>query len=272
MEHARIRTAPIAWPHGAKVAVVWTIIFELFTDDPSPYSIEDAKKALYGGRRGIWRLLDQMDKHHLKASFLINGLAAEKFPEAVVEVKKRGHEIVGYGYTTSRYLSEMKPADEKAEILKTLEILERVTGSKPEGWVSPDLLIGDGTLQVLVDAGMKWNGDFPNDDLPYVVPVGGKKMVILPNSIDCDDREIYGKNLQPPDVFTETFKDSLDVLLREGETHPKMLHATIRCQYFGRAVGTKAVDKSIQYAKSLPRVWFATRSEIAEWWTQQKYS
>jgi hypothetical protein len=32
------------------------------------------------------------------------------------------------------------------------------------------------------------------------------------------------------------------------------------------------VDKALRYGKSLPNVWFTTRTEIAEWWTKQRYS
>ena len=64
------------------------------------------------------------------------------------------------------------------------------------------------------------------------------------------------QNLQPPEVLTDYFTDSLDVLYKEGQTHPKMLNASIRCHYFGRAVGTKAVDKALHYGKSLPHVSF----------------
>jgi allantoinase len=266
LDHAKIRHDPIQWPNGARVAVVWTIIFEL------SYTGEDAKKSLYGGRRGVWRLLDQMDRHEVKASFLVNGYAAEKFPEAVVEIKKRGHEIAGYGYITSSYLSDMKPAEEKSEILKTLDILGKVTGSRPTGWVSPDCFPGDRTLEVLAAEGIMWNGDFPNDDLPYVVKAGGKPMVIIPFSTEVDDYQIYGKNLQPPEVWADTFIDSVNVLYKEGATHPKLQHAAMRCHYFGRAVGTKAVDKAIRYGKSLPKVWFATRTEVAQWWLKQHYS
>ena len=182
LDHAHMRRDPIQWPNGARVAVVWTVIFELFPGPTATYSAEVAKQTLFGGRRGVWRLLDQMDRHQVKASFLVNGYAAEKFPEAVVEIKKRGHEIAGYGYTTTRYLSDMKPDEEKREILKTLEILGKVTGSRPVGWVSPDCFPGDRTLEVLAGEGILWSGDFPNDDLPYVVKIGGKPMVIIPFS------------------------------------------------------------------------------------------
>jgi len=272
LEHAKIRKDPIQWPNKARVALTLSVIFELFPGPGGPYTAELAKQTLFGGRRGVWRLLDQLDRHQVKASFLVNGYAAEKFPEAVVEIKNRGHEIAGYGYTTTRYLSDMKPDEEKAEILKTLDILQKTTGTRPVGWVSPDCFPGDGTLDVLAAEGIMWNGDFPNDDLPYTVKVGGKPMVIIPFSVEADDYQIYGKNLQLPDVWAQYFIDGLDVLYKESATHPKMMHAAIRCHYFGRAVGTKAVDRAIQYAASQPHVWFATRTEVAKWWTQQKYS
>jgi peptidoglycan/xylan/chitin deacetylase (PgdA/CDA1 family) len=276
LQHAKVRTEPIKWPNDARVAVTWTVIFELYSEvAPDPtwgYGIEDAKKALYGGRRGVWRLLDQFDRHQMKASFLINGYAAEKFPEAVVEIKKRGHEIVPYGYSSPRRLETMKLEQEKADIVKTLDILHKLTGAKPTGWVSPDQFPSNNTLDLLAAEGMTWNGDFPNDDLPYVVQAGGKSMVIIPFSRECDDYEIYGKNLEPPQVFADYFSDSLDVLYKEGATFPKMMNACIRCQYFGRPVGTKALDNALHYGKSLPHVWFATRSEIADWWVKQNYS
>jgi peptidoglycan/xylan/chitin deacetylase (PgdA/CDA1 family) len=272
LQHAKVRTEPIQWPNNARVAVIWTVIFELYSEIAPGYGIEDAKKALYGGRRGVWRLLDQFDRHQMKASFLVNGYAAEKFPEAVVEIKKRGHEIVPYGYSSPRHLETMTLEEEKADMAKTLAILEKLTGTKPTGWVSPDQFPSDNTLDLIAAEGMVFNGDFPNDDVPYVVKAAGKDIVIIPFSRECDDYEIYGKNLEPPQVFADYFSDSLDVLYKEGATFPKLMNACIRCQYFGRPVGTKALDKALRYGKSIPKVWFANRSQIAEWWKKQNYS
>ena len=271
LDHARIRRDPIQWPNSARVAITLSVIFELFPGEGGPYSAELAKQTLFGGRRGVWRLLDQLDRHQIKASFLVNGYAAEKFPEAVAEIHRRGHEIAGYGYTTTRYLSTLSPEEERGDILKTLDILQQVTGTRPVGWVSPDCYPGDHTLEILASQNILWNGDFPNDDLPYVVKVAGKPMVIIPFSVEADDWEIYGKNLQLPDVWADYFRDGLDVLYRESETHPKMMHASVRCHYFGRAVGTKALDRALHYGASLPHVWYATRTEVAQWWLAKKF-
>jgi peptidoglycan/xylan/chitin deacetylase (PgdA/CDA1 family) len=266
MDHARIRRDPIQWPGGAHVAVTFTVIFEYFT------GLGEADRALYGGRRGVWRLMDVLDEHQIKGSFLISGSAAEYFPTAVQEIHKRGHEIAGYGYSSDRLLNSLTPAEEKQDILKTLKLLTDVTGTRPAGWVSPDLQPGDGTLAVLAAQGLTWNGDFPNDDLPYMIKVSGKPMVIIPFTKESDDAEIYGTGGQLPSLWTRCFTDALDVLWEEGVTHPKMLNTTVHAHVMGRSVGTKAIIDAIRYATSQPKVWMTTRAEIASWWLEKKYT
>src|SRR5262249_30462233 len=156
--------------------------------------------------------------------------------------------------------------------LKTLKALGDVTGTQPVGWVSPELLPGDGTLAVLAESGIMWNGDFPNDDLPYMIKVSGKPMLIIPYTLESDDKLIYQIGGQLPSVWTRCFNDSLDVLSEEGATHPKMLNASIHAHIMGRSVGTKAVIDAIRYAKSQSKVWMTTRTEIAKWWLEKNYT
>lgn len=266
MDHAKIRRDPIQWPEGAHVAVTWTVIFEYFT------GLGQADRALYGGRRGVWRLLDRFDLHGIKASFLVSGSAAEYFPSAVKEIHSRGHEIAGYGYSSDRLLDALTPVEAKEDVQKTLKILADTTGTKPVGWVSPELRPGDGTLSVLAEEGLMWNGDFPNDDLPYMIQVEGKPLLIIPYTKESDDQEIYQNGGQLPSVWTQCFTDGLDVVHEEGITHPKMLNASIHAHIMGRSVGTKAIDDAIRYAKAMPRVWMTTRTDIARWWLEKNYT
>lgn len=266
MDHARIRRDPIEWPSGAHVAVTWTVIFEYFT------GLGQADRALYGGRRGVWRLLDQFDLHGIKGSFLVSGSAAERFPSAVKEIHNRGHEIAGYGYSSDRLLDALSPAEAKKDVQRTLKVLDDTTGVRTVGWVSPELRPGDGTLAVLAEENLMWNGDFPNDDLPYSISVDGKPLLIIPYTKESDDYAIYQEGGQLPSVWTRCFADGLDVLYEEGFTHPKMLNASIHAHIMGRSVGTKAIVEAIRYAKSTPKVWMTTRTEIAKWWREKKYT
>lgn len=266
MDHARIRRDAIEWPGGARVAVTWTVIFEYFT------GLGQADRALYGGRRGVWRLLDLFDRHGIKGSFLVSGSAAERFPSAVKEIHSRGHEIAGYGYSSDRLLDALSVEEARKDVLRTLQVLADITGVRPRGWVSPELHPGDGTLAVLAEQGMMWNGDFPNDDLPYAITVEGKPLLIIPYTRESDDYAIYQEGGQLPSVWTRCFVDGLDVLHEEGATHPKMLNASIHAHIMGRSVGTKAIAEAIRYANSMPKVWMTTRTGIAEWWLEKKYT
>ena len=40
----------------------------------------------------------------------------------------------------------------------------------------------------------------------------------------------------------------------------------------GRSVGTKAISDAIRYAKSMPKVWMSTRTDIAKWWLDMQYT
>lgn len=266
MQHAQIRRTPIQWPGGAQVAVTWTVIFEYFT------GLGQADRALYGGRRGVWRLMDLLDLHGIKGSFLVSGSAAEYFPSAVKEIHARGHEIAGYGYSSDRLLDRLSLDEAKQDVERTLKLLADTTGVRPTGWVSPELHPGDGTLAVLAEQGLVWNGDFPNDDLPYMIHVDGKPLVIIPYTKESDDQEIYVNGGQLPSVWTQCFCDGLDVVYEEGITHPKMLNASIHAQIMGRSVGTRAIEDAIMYAKAMPKVWMTTRSEIAQWWLDMSYT
>ena len=44
------------------------------------------------------------------------------------------------------------------------------------------------------------------------------------------------------------------------------------CQTQVGSVGTKAISDAIRYAKSMPKVWMSTRTEIAKWWLDKRYS
>ena len=122
----------IQWPEGARLAVNLTGNLEAWTETPDPkirrtrhvggsnpitadevrtkYDFRTASENDYGGRTGVWRILRILEKHDLKASFNINGLAAVRYPEAVKKIYSEGHEIVGHSYAETCQASVNSPA------------------------------------------------------------------------------------------------------------------------------------------------------------------
>ena len=96
------------WPGGARMAVMLILLHEWESVPaiarPMPKGAHYTFDFLalggreYGARFGVWRLLDVLERHRIKATVVTSGLVAEFFPESVREIKARGHEIASHGW------------------------------------------------------------------------------------------------------------------------------------------------------------------------------
>jgi peptidoglycan/xylan/chitin deacetylase (PgdA/CDA1 family) len=74
----------------------------------------------------------------------INGVAIQAYPDIVKACLDRKWEFIGHGYTQRNM---QKVENERADIRKSAEVLERVTGKRPRGWLAragPHRDMGDG--------------------------------------------------------------------------------------------------------------------------------
>jgi peptidoglycan/xylan/chitin deacetylase (PgdA/CDA1 family) len=49
--------------------------------------------------RNTIRLLDIFQRHQLEATFFVLGWVADRFPDLVREIERRGHEVATHGYS-----------------------------------------------------------------------------------------------------------------------------------------------------------------------------
>ncbi len=144
-----MRLAPIKWPNNAKIAVSFFVAFEAF-EKSSQYRHSEGKPDYaslaygeYGGKAGIWRIMDALGRNGVKGTIDTNGRIAEDFPDALKELHAGGHEIVGHGWVNDTALSSLDAASERALIKRTLDAIASVTGKRPVGWVSPGHRVND---------------------------------------------------------------------------------------------------------------------------------
>lgn len=84
------------WPDHKKIAVLLTVMFEVWSDGKAPpYSpmttslrpgtpdLLGISWSRYGGRTGIWRLMRILKDAGIAATVCLNARCAELFPEAV---------------------------------------------------------------------------------------------------------------------------------------------------------------------------------------------
>src|SRR5215831_9523418 len=85
------------WPTGVRLAVNFTADFDamllrrLLNEPPLQLA-----KGEFGGRVGIWRLIELFDSHDIKATIFTPGRICELYPQAVKAAARSGHEIADH--------------------------------------------------------------------------------------------------------------------------------------------------------------------------------
>src|SRR2546428_11614480 len=87
----------------------------------------------YGSRAGFWRLMRLFADHGIKVSALAGAMALERHPEAAAAIVEAGHEVVSHGWRWIDY-QFVEEKVERAHIRRAVEVLTRVTGSRPLSW------------------------------------------------------------------------------------------------------------------------------------------
>lgn len=273
-----MRPAPIEWPNNAKIAVSFFVAFESFInysqyrrggDKPDYASLAYGE---YGGKAGIWRVMDTLSRNNVKGTIDTNGRVAEQFPDALRELHRAGHEIVGHGWANDIYLTSLEPEKEQELIRRTLDSIASVTGQRPVGWVSPGHRINAHTFDYLVDEGIFWTGDLPGPDIPEHRTINGKPLVIMPRLDYANDHSLVFHPKNPARFYFDSFKTAFDYLYAEGAAgSPKLIDALVHAHIGGRPNIIGVFEECIRYAKGFKDVWFCTKGEIAKWYLEHYY-
>ena len=82
-------------------------------------------------RNNTLRILDLLDKNKVKATFFVLGWVAERAPDLIQEVERRGHEIGVHGYN-HLLLTEITAEEFDADLQRALEALEKPALKPPQ--------------------------------------------------------------------------------------------------------------------------------------------
>src|SRR5688572_1932112 len=93
--HQRIDN--LTWPNGARIAVNFTADFDAMllrrlNNEPAM----QLAKGEFGGRVGIWRLIELFDSHRIKATVFTVGRICELYPKALRAAVRSGHELADH--------------------------------------------------------------------------------------------------------------------------------------------------------------------------------
>lgn len=136
-------------------------------DSPS-----DIQRGIFAGEVGTVRLLNLFKKYQLKTSFFIPGHSIETFPETMARIVEEGHEIGAHGYLHENPIA-MTPEQEEAVLVKSIELIEKLSGKKPRGYVAPWWEMSESTAGLLQKYGFTYDHSQGYRDFqPFYARVG----------------------------------------------------------------------------------------------------
>ena len=110
------------------------------------------------------RVLELFDIYHVRATFFVLGLVAEKRPDLVRAIHGAGHEVASHGYG-HRLVTRQSPAEFRADVDRSKKLLEDILGAAVLGYRAPAFSVVSETLwalDVLVETGYAYDSSiFP---------------------------------------------------------------------------------------------------------------
>ncbi len=119
-------------------------------------------------------ILDLLSKHHVEGTFFVLGWVAERHPDLVREVERRGHEIATHGYS-HRLITHLSRDEFRADLERSLEVLTPLASKPIRGFRAPSFSVTRKTwwaLDILRECGIHYDSSmFPISFHPdYGVP------------------------------------------------------------------------------------------------------
>ncbi|MFE0149171.1 polysaccharide deacetylase family protein [Nonomuraea sp. NPDC059007] len=262
----------ITWPGGAKVAAYVGLNIEHFLiDRPStsiwPGTADLVPDALnygwrdYGVRVGIWRTIESLDRHGVRASALLNSDVAAHYPQIIEAGLRRDWAWLAHGRTNSILHTGMEPEEERAFLTDVVDTIAGATGQRPKGWMGPGLTETFNTPALLAELGLSYVLDWTNDDQPYRLNVPG--MISVPYTLELNDLALFSKGTTGPE-FLRIVQDQYEQLRADSRDSGRVMALALHPFVTGQAFRAKYVDQALEYLAAQPDIWLTTSDEIAE--------
>ena len=252
-----------AWPNGARIAVNFTADFDamllrrVLNEPPMQLA-----KGEFGGRVGIWRLIELFDSHAIKATIFTPGRICELYPQAVKAASQSGHEIADHMW---EHQVPKDPVLEREHLRRAKDAIEKLTGHRPVGTRSWH------TRRLLLEEGYIYNSHDTPDHRPHYIgePDGSKALLNLPFHYAIDDAMFFSfawlnsendaQRMMDPEHVEEIWWAAFLQQYQQGG----YLNICMQPFVSGRALRIAMLDRLIERMKRLPGVWFPTCEQVA---------
>jgi hypothetical protein len=269
-------SAAPGWPSGPMIAVSVSVMLEGWSEgaapgvgpmgNPLPPGILDRQArswAEYGPKVGAWRLLDVLADARVTAVFYVSGILAGAYPELLRAIAGAGHVVAAHAWGQDVIPAMQQREDEARDVVRCRDALERASGQKIRGWLSPRCTPSADTAELLAASGFVWQADAFDADLPAVQQTPAGPLVAVPFTMEVNDMPLYVRYGNEPSAFTEVF-ERIVTGWPAPDGRPFCLDITVHAHVFGRPYGAVEFENTLAIARRLPeRIWLTNHAEHA---------
>jgi len=250
-----VERAPLRWPNGARLALAIVVSIEFYELQPSPKAFippnlpggfgrgpypdfRNYTHREYGPRVGLFRLMDLLRDKRIRATAAIDAV-------------------------TDGLSSQMTEAEERSYIADSIAAVRNATGNPPRGWHGAEYGESHRTVRLLAESGIDYVLDWPNDEQPYLMRAGDRRLVAVPMAVDLDDVIAHWQHKLTMRRWRQAVIDAVDQLCADGERNGRVLVLNIHPWLMGQAFRTTYFAEVLDHVRDRSGIWLATAGEIA---------
>ncbi len=267
---------PPAWGpehRRAAVAVTFDNLGEASDLERRQWPLEEPLGRHFSVTRTLPRVLDLLSELELRATFFVEGVNAELYPQALQEIDAAGHEVAYHGWRHEAW-ADLDANHERHLLQRGVEALAGL-GLRPVGFRPPGGRLAPSSTAALTDTGFA-----------YCSPAGQggglhQQLVFLPFRWTLIDAFHYLPNFAqrrsaargspdalPPLALRATLGDALRQATCHGAFLAALFHPFL-ADTDDRLEALRAVLTDVQTLATEHAVWCAPLREIAAWMLEQ---
>jgi allantoinase len=216
----------------------------------------------YGNRVGFWRFIKIFDEFAIPGTIAINGAALAAYPQIVTAAVERNWEFIGHGLTQRNL---QKVPNERADIRKVREAIQKATGKPPRGWLGPGLTETWQTPDVLAEEGYDYVADWVLDDQPVWLKTRGKPILNVPYTQECNDVAMMLIQHHKASEYCERALDQFEQLYADAADTPRIMAMAVHPYIMGAPHRAKYFRRIFETIRKKSDVLFWTGGQIADW-------
>jgi peptidoglycan/xylan/chitin deacetylase (PgdA/CDA1 family) len=193
--------------------------------------------------RTLPRILDLLREHDVRATFFVEGLNAELYPDALRSIAEAGHEVAYHGWQHERW-SELSPEDERVSLERGVAALDAL-GLRPLGFRPPGGRLTSASPRLLRELGFEYVSPQEGETAgglevrPFHWPLVDA-LYYLPHFADLRERYLGTRREQPPERLRAAIAAAGDEIV---VFHPFLLGEDDQFDVLRTSIESEAADR-----------------------------